>query len=260
MKWTVWGGCPVRFSTLVGWSAKTGWKFDVRRDRNKRLTWTVTTGGGIRPCARWAKYPTRIRSWCRTNGSRFGPTVTTTNSATKSAKVRSGKSSKPSIPRATQWSPSSLYSKYGQGSLLMSIWNGTNFFYFIIQCVPTCFFVFLQISLFNWPCEYFLARRVENLATRSRNPTKITPSKYCENARVFRKRKRGKTLLLFVSQLCFINFFFFWKIALVMEYVPRSLKEIIETEGILSEERTRSIICHLVSALNYLHRKSILHR
>lgn len=45
-----------------------------------------------------------------------------------------------------------------------------------------------------------------------------------------------------------------------MEYVPRSLKEIIETEGILKEERTRKIICHLVSALHYLHRKSILHR
>lgn len=45
-----------------------------------------------------------------------------------------------------------------------------------------------------------------------------------------------------------------------MEFVPRSLKEIIETEGILSEERTQTIICHLVSALHYLHRQSILHR
>ncbi|XP_022168997.1 serine/threonine-protein kinase fused isoform X3 [Myzus persicae] len=49
-------------------------------------------------------------------------------------------------------------------------------------------------------------------------------------------------------------------IALVMEFVPRSLKEIIETEGILSEERTQVIICHLVSALHYLHQKNILHR
>ncbi|CAH1721638.1 serine/threonine-protein kinase fused isoform X2 [Aphis gossypii] len=49
-------------------------------------------------------------------------------------------------------------------------------------------------------------------------------------------------------------------IALVMEFVPRSLKEIIETEGILSEERTQGIICHLVSALHYLHKKNILHR
>jgi len=45
-----------------------------------------------------------------------------------------------------------------------------------------------------------------------------------------------------------------------MEFVPRSLKEIIEMEGILSEERTQKIICHLVSALYYLHRKNILHR
>lgn len=49
-------------------------------------------------------------------------------------------------------------------------------------------------------------------------------------------------------------------IALVMEFVPRSLKEIIETEGIMSEERTQGIICHLVSALHYLHKKNILHR
>ncbi|XP_029347113.1 serine/threonine-protein kinase fused isoform X2 [Acyrthosiphon pisum] len=49
-------------------------------------------------------------------------------------------------------------------------------------------------------------------------------------------------------------------IALVMEFVPRSLKEIIENEGILSEERTQVIICHLVSALHYLHQKNILHR
>lgn len=45
-----------------------------------------------------------------------------------------------------------------------------------------------------------------------------------------------------------------------MEYVPRSLKDIIETEGILSEERTQTIIRHLVSALHYLHQKKILHR
>lgn len=45
-----------------------------------------------------------------------------------------------------------------------------------------------------------------------------------------------------------------------MEFVPRSLKEIIETEGTMTEQRTQTIICHLVSALNYLHRKSILHR
>jgi len=45
-----------------------------------------------------------------------------------------------------------------------------------------------------------------------------------------------------------------------MEFVPRSLKEIIETEGIMSEERTQGIICHLVSALHYLHKKNILHR
>lgn len=45
-----------------------------------------------------------------------------------------------------------------------------------------------------------------------------------------------------------------------MEYVPRSLKDIIETEGILCEERTQKIIGHLVSALYYLHRKNILHR
>ncbi|XP_050542973.1 serine/threonine-protein kinase 33 [Daktulosphaira vitifoliae] len=49
-------------------------------------------------------------------------------------------------------------------------------------------------------------------------------------------------------------------IALVMEFVPRSLKEIIEFEGILSEDRTRNIICQLVSALHYLHKNNILHR
>lgn len=45
-----------------------------------------------------------------------------------------------------------------------------------------------------------------------------------------------------------------------MEFVPRSLKEVIERDGMMSEVRTRTIICHLISALHYLHGKKILHR
>lgn len=42
--------------------------------------------------------------------------------------------------------------------------------------------------LFNWSINFdCLARRVEIVATRSRNPTKTTSSEHCKNARIFWK-------------------------------------------------------------------------
>lgn len=69
--------------------------------------------------------------------------------------------------------------------------------YYIITCM---------FCLFIWSPNFdYLARRIEIVATRSWNSTKITSSEHCKNARIFWKWKWGKTLILLITCLVLTN-------------------------------------------------------